>query len=79
MKNFRLLFVITVTLVGGLLASNRPTQQNRSAEVLLGTALHQEEVEGKLEAAIETYRKFLAEYPDNRPLAAKALLHMGQC
>ena len=79
MKNVRFLFVITATLVGGLLASTKSTQQNWSAEVLLGTALHQEEVEGKLEAAIETYRKFLAEYPDNRPLAAKALLHMGQC
>ena len=79
MKGFRYFFVITVTLAGGLLASNQPTRQNPSAEVMLGTALHQEEVEGKLEAAIETYRKFLAEHPENRPLAAKALFHMGQC
>jgi len=68
-----------VALASALLAANPSMQQNRSAEVLLGAALHQEEVEGNLEAAIETYKKILADYQDNRPLAARALLQMGQC
>lgn len=79
MKNVTFILIITVALAGALLLANPPTQQSRSADVLLGAALHQEEVEGNLEAAIETYKKILAEYPDNRPLAAKALLQMGQC
>ena len=54
-------------------------QKSQSADVLLGAALHQEEVEGNLEAAIKTYKKLLADYPDNRPVAARALLQMGQC
>jgi len=54
-------------------------QKSQSADVLLGAALHQEEVEGNLEAAIETYKKLLAEFPGNRPLAAQAQLHLGFC
>jgi Tol biopolymer transport system component len=58
---------------------NTAAQKSQSADVLLGAALHQEEVEGNLEAAIETYKKLLAEFPGNRPLAAKAQLHLGLC
>jgi len=54
-------------------------QKSQSADVLLGAALHQEEVEGNLEAAIEMYKQLLAEFPGNRPLAAKAQLHLGLC
>jgi Tol biopolymer transport system component len=54
-------------------------QKSQSADVLLGAALHQEEVEGNLEAAVETYKKLLAEFPGNRPLAAQAQLHLGFC
>jgi Tol biopolymer transport system component len=79
MKNITFFLIITVALAGAWLVANPPAQKSRSAEVLLGAALHQEEVEGNLEAAIETYKKILAEYPNNRPLAAKALLQMGQC
>lgn len=39
----------------------------------------QEEAEGNLEEAIETYKKILADYPGNRPVVARAMLHMGQC
>jgi Tol biopolymer transport system component len=54
-------------------------QKSQSADVLLGAALHQEEVEGNLEAAIETYKKLLAEFPGNRPLAAQAQFRIGMC
>ena len=79
MKNFTFILIIIVALAGVFLLANPSTQQSRSAEVLLGAALHQEEVEGNLEGAIKTYQKILAEHPKNRPLAAKALLQMGQC
>jgi hypothetical protein len=74
MRNFRFFFVITVTLAGGLLASNQSTQQAVS-EVLL-VPLPSGGSRRKLEAAIGL-QEILAEYPDNRPLAAKAPVSDG--
>jgi Tol biopolymer transport system component len=71
------LITLAVSIV--LLPPDAAAQKSQSADVLLGAALHQEEVEGNLEAAIETYKKLLAEYPGNRPLAAQAQLHLGFC
>jgi Tol biopolymer transport system component len=79
MKNITFIVAVTLALAVALLPANPLTQQSRSAEVLLGAALHQEEVEGNLEGAIKTYQKILAEHPKNRPLAAKALLQIGRC
>lgn len=76
-SNSFLLIIITVTLV--LLPADLEAQRSQSADVLLGNALHQEEVEGDYEAAIETYKKLLAKYPDNRSLAAQAQLRIGMC
>lgn len=72
-----LVIIMAVTLV--LAPADFAAQRSQSAEVLLGAALHQEEVEGDYEAAIETYKKLLAEYPDNRPLAARAQFRIGMC
>jgi Tol biopolymer transport system component len=36
-------------------------------------------VEGKLEEAIAIFREIIEKYPQNSPLAAKALFHMGLC
>lgn len=77
--SFCLTIFVSLALAGVLQFASPSTQKTRSAEALLGAALHQEEVEGNLEAAIETYKKILSEYPNNRPVAAKALLHIGQC
>jgi len=79
MKISTLILIIALAMAAALLSANASAQQNESAEVLLGAALHQEEVEGNLEAAIKTYQKVLAEHPDNRPIAARALLQIGQC
>ncbi len=79
MKKSAQLATIAMALTFVLLSPAAAAQESKSAEVLLGAALHQEEVEGNFEAAIDTYRKILAEYPDNRPIAAKALLQMGRC
>ena len=71
--------LIALALSIVLLPPDIAAQKSQSADVLLGAALHQEEVEGTLEAAIETYKKLLVEYPGNRPLAAQAQLHLGFC
>ncbi len=46
---------------------------------LFEKALYSEEVEGDLAAAIELYQQILEENPDNRQLAARAMLHKGLC
>lgn len=79
MKSIRILWFLAIAAAGVLLPAMPALQQGKSAEVLLGAALHQEEVEGNLEAAIGIYKKILADHPGNRPLAATALLRMGQC
>jgi len=79
MKKSSFFWLIALVLAVSLLPAGQTAQESQSADVLLGAALHQEEVEGNLEAAIRTYKKLLADYPDNRPLAARALLQMGRC
>jgi tetratricopeptide (TPR) repeat protein len=79
MKKSIIFPLIALALSIVLSPPNTAAQKSQSADVLLGAALHQEEVEGNLEAAIETYKKLLAEFPGNRPLAAQAQLHVGLC
>jgi len=71
------LIALALSLV--LPPTDTAAQKSQSADILLGAALHQEEVEGNIEAAIATYKKLLAEFPGNRPLAAQAQLHLGFC
>jgi Tol biopolymer transport system component len=54
-------------------------QAERSAEVQLKAAMHKEQVEGDLKAAIKLYQSIVEEHADDRAVAAKALLQMGQC
>ena len=49
------------------------------AEVALRAALERETVKGDLKGAIEQYKKIVKAYPDNRAVAAKALLHIAEC
>jgi Tol biopolymer transport system component len=60
-----------------IVASSAYAQQ--SAGVLLQSGLYKEEVQGDLEAAIKVYERVLKEFPKDRPVAAKALLHIGLC
>ena len=59
--------VVSGALVLSLGAQLVSTQGPQTAEALLGAAIHQDDAEGNLEAAIEGYRTFLAQYGDNRP------------
>ena len=79
MKKTVLLLVVIMAVTFVLMPADLAAQKSQSADVLLGAALHQEEVKGDYEAAIETYKKLLAEYPDNRPLAAQAQFRIGIC
>jgi tetratricopeptide (TPR) repeat protein len=72
-------------ILGALLMAGLPTgrlampQNNDQAEVLFQAARSKELVSGELEQAIGLYKKIVATYSSNRPLAAKALLQMGEC
>jgi Tol biopolymer transport system component len=71
--------LLLVILFGAALSAVSPPQQPSTAEELLGAALHQEEVEGNLEAAVSLYRKFLDSHPKDRALAARAQFRLGVC
>jgi Tol biopolymer transport system component len=68
-------FLALALLAAGLVLA----QSGRSAEVQLKAAMHKEEVEGDLKAAIKLYQSIVEEHADDRAVAAKALLQMGQC
>jgi Tol biopolymer transport system component len=71
---------LAVTIVAGLLtASFAIAQKDDQAEVLMQAAHHKQLVEGQLEEAILIYKRIAQEYANNRAVAAKALLQMGQC
>ncbi len=65
-----------LVLTGG--AHLASTQGLQTADAVLGAAIHQDDAEGNLDAAIEGYKQFLAQYGDDRPLAVQALLRLGQ-
>lgn len=67
--------ILTAVLV---LAAAPPQKENR-AEVALRAAMDKEMVDGDLKAAIEMYKRIVANPAGNRAVAAKALLHIGQC
>ncbi len=77
MTRNQIVFSLTLILAIPLMAA--VPQKEKTAEILLGAALHQEEVEGNLEAAIATYEKILMEHSAKRALAARAQLHIGIC
>src|SRR5258707_396048 len=51
----------------------------KTPESMLGSALHQEEVQGDLKGAIAAYQKVVATPGVSRKTAAEALVRMGQC
>jgi Tol biopolymer transport system component len=70
--------VITAVLALALFAAASGYAQ-QTAEELYQAGLYQEEVQGNLESAIEIYERILDEFPANRPVAARALMHIGLC
>jgi len=75
MKSHHFIAVILVLMFIGV--SSGYAQQ--TAEQLYQSALYKEEIEGELDAAIKIYETVIKQYPENRPFAAKSLLHSGIC
>jgi Tol biopolymer transport system component len=71
MKKY-LIFIIAFVLLTGLLSG-----QDNKASVALTAAIYEEEVTGNLDKAVELYLDIIKKYPDDRPVAAKTLYHLG--
>ncbi len=71
MKTHLFLFFLLLLLSGSVLA------QNNKASLQLTAAIYEEEVTGNLDKAVELYLNILKKYPDDRPIAAKTLYHLG--
>lgn len=71
------IFIFAVFVMAAAFLLSATIQQ--SAEQLYQSGLYKEDVEGKLEEAIAVYREIIKKYPQNSPVAAKALFHMGMC
>ncbi len=69
---------VALCMVIGLILGNYQAFA-QTAEELLSRGIQLEEVKGELEKAIEVYQTIVEKFPDNRPVAAKALLHIGLC
>jgi len=65
---FAALSIVSITLAAEI-----------KAEVALRAAMEQETVKGDLKGAIEQYKRILGAYPQERSVAARALLHIGEC
>jgi Tol biopolymer transport system component len=72
--------LLTATiLMAVLVLAAAPMQKQDRAEIALRAAMDKEMVDGDLKAAIEMYKRIVANPGGNRAVAAKALLHIGQC
>ena len=74
---------VAIAVTAGLVVTSgqqkaAPARQS-SADALLGTGQYQEQVEGKLDAAIATYKKVLAAADATKAQKARAQLHIGLC
>jgi len=78
MKNMRTASMV-LALAAVLAASFALAQKGDQAEVLLKAAANKELVDGDLNAAIELYKKVVAQPGASRAAVAKALVQMGQC
>lgn len=73
-NSFRTLLLISVCMI--LFA---PAAISQTAGQRFEKALYLEEVNGKLQEAIDQYQLILKEFPKNREIIAKSLLHIGIC
>ncbi|MHC4595119.1 MAG: tetratricopeptide repeat protein [Planctomycetota bacterium] len=76
--NMKLQSICSVVFVLMLIAASS-AYAKQSAGVLFQSGLYQEQVKGDLDAAIKVYERIIVNFPKNRPVTAKALLHIGLC
>jgi Tol biopolymer transport system component len=79
MSNYLGQALMLAAFVAGVFAA--PPQQARSpsADVLMGSGIHQQDVEADFAAAIALYQKVVEHPGARRALVAMALLRIGQC
>ncbi len=78
MKNRKAGLILTLITVGLLLSNSEVFSQQR-ADQLYEKALYFEEAKGEMQRAIDLYQEIIKQYPGNRQVVAKALLHAGFC
>ena len=71
MKTHLFLIIAFLFLTGSLSA------QDNKASASLTAAIYEEEVTGNLDKAVQLYLDIMKKYPDDRPVAAKTLYHLG--
>jgi Tol biopolymer transport system component len=72
----RVRLLIVILLAVGVRTS---AQQQTAADVMLGSGLHLEEIEGNCKDAIKVYERVMKLSAVTRATAARALLHIGTC
>jgi Tol biopolymer transport system component len=78
MKTNKTSLIIILTIVGLFLFSPVIFSQ-QTADQLYEKALYLEEAKGEMQGAIDLYQDIIKQYPGNRQVVAKALLHTGFC
>src|ERR1035437_6144954 len=71
--------VISSVMVSLVLAPIALSQRASRAELRFQEAHRKETIDGDLKSAIDLYRKAIAEAGAARPIAAQALVRMGEC
>ncbi len=74
----RTIIIVAVVAVTAL-SVTALAQRAKEAETLFHRGVHFEEVRGELKEAIAIFEQLVKDYPENRPLAAKAYYHLGIC
>lgn len=74
----RIIPILLITIVVLFFFSNISLSQQTAGQ-LFEKALYMEEATGELQQAIDLYQQIVKEFPENREVAAKSLLHMGIC
>jgi tetratricopeptide (TPR) repeat protein len=79
MKNIKNPVFISLLLIAALFFNTNTSLSLQTAEQLFEKAIQLEEAKGELKKAIEVYQTIVNKFRDNRPIAAKAQLHIGMC
>jgi tetratricopeptide (TPR) repeat protein len=64
-------------IIAFVLLTDSVCAQDKKASASLTAAIYEEEITGNLDKAVELYLDILKKYPDDRPVAAKTLYHLG--
>ena len=72
-------YLILVLTIVGLLLSGMEVFPQQTADQLYEKALYLEEAKGEMKQAIDLYQEIIKQYPRNRQVVAKSLLHAGFC